>query len=511
MKQLQKNYFILGLASVTFLIHLYGILFGGFSYFRDELYYLESTRHLDFGYVDHPPLSIWLLWLITSIFGDSVAVIRIVPALLSSVIVFISCKTAEKMGGGGFAVFLTALSVTFMPIFMGMNTVYSMNFIDYFFWAILIYLAIDLIEDPQKKKFIIWGIIAGFGMLNKISISWSIIGFFVTLLLSDKRDLLKTPFPWLSGIIATIIFSPYIVWNIFNDFAHLEFMRNAVEGKYSEITRVQFLTDQLMLVSPLILAVALSGLWAAAFTHLRKQSLAPVAIWATVLVILLINPHSKAEYIGAAYPALLAVGAVFLENRMILNPWAFYPIKFVLPSLIFIVGLVVMPAVIPVLTVDETIQQLQDSGLTPPSNEGHRLSQLHQFYADMHGWEELVESVKKVVDGIPGKDSLSILIVANNYGEASAINVIGRKYNLPWCATEHNSYWLWGFPKDKYDVYISIGDSEEDVKTYAIDPQLKGIHTARYAMPYENNLNIWVAYKLKYPIKELWKNAKHYE
>ncbi|MBK6682792.1 MAG: hypothetical protein IPG53_23775 [Ignavibacteriales bacterium] len=81
----------------------------------------------------------------------------------------------------------------------------------------------------------------------------------------------------------------------------------------------------------------------------------------------------------------------------------------------------------------------------------------------MHGWEELVESVKKVVDAIPGKDSLSILIVANNYGEASAINVIGRKYNLPWCATEHNSYWLRGIPKDNYDVYISIGDSEEDV------------------------------------------------
>jgi 4-amino-4-deoxy-L-arabinose transferase-like glycosyltransferase len=163
MNTLKKNHLFLGLASVTFLIHLYGILFGGFSYFRDELYYLESTRHLDFGYVDHPPLSIWFLWLITSIFGDSVAVIRMVPALLSSVVVFISCKTAEKLGGGSFAVFLTALSITFMPIFMGMNTVYSMNFIDYFFWAILIYLAIDLIEDPQKKKFIIWGIIAGFG------------------------------------------------------------------------------------------------------------------------------------------------------------------------------------------------------------------------------------------------------------------------------------------------------------------------------------------------------------
>ncbi|MBK7867850.1 MAG: hypothetical protein IPJ75_13235 [Ignavibacteriales bacterium] len=120
-----------------------------------------------------------------------------------------------------------------------------------------------------------------------------------------------------------------------------------------------------MLVSPIILAVALSGIWAAAFTHLRKQFLAPVVIWATAFVILIINPHSKAEYLGAAYPALLAAGAVFLENRMILNPWVLYPVKFVIPSLIFLVGLVAMPAVIPVLKVDETIQYLQDSGFSP--------------------------------------------------------------------------------------------------------------------------------------------------
>ncbi|MBK6681998.1 MAG: hypothetical protein IPG53_19360 [Ignavibacteriales bacterium] len=60
---------------------------------------------------------------------------------------------------------------------------------------------------------------------------------------------------------------------------------------------------------------------------MRKQSLAPVAILTTTFVILLINQHSKAEYLGAAYPAILAGGAVFLENRMILNPWVLYPIK----------------------------------------------------------------------------------------------------------------------------------------------------------------------------------------
>ncbi|MBK7867851.1 MAG: glycosyltransferase family 39 protein [Ignavibacteriales bacterium] len=77
-------------------------------------------------------------------------------------------------------------------------------------------------------------------MLNKISISWLIVGFFAALLLSDKREWLKTPFPWLSGLIAALIFSPYIVWNIFNDFAHLEFMKNAVEGNTLKLPECSF-------------------------------------------------------------------------------------------------------------------------------------------------------------------------------------------------------------------------------------------------------------------------------
>ncbi|MCA0387443.1 MAG: glycosyltransferase family 39 protein [Bacteroidetes bacterium] len=505
-----KNRLILVLSSITLIVHLYAILFGGFSYFRDELYYLESTRHLDFGYVDHPPLSIWLLWLITSVFGDSVGVIRIVPAVFSAVVVFLSCKTAQKTGGGSFAMFLTAITVSLMPIFMGMNSVYSMNFIDWFFWALLSYLAVDLIQEPQNKKFIVWGIVAGFGMLNKISIAWLIAGFFAALLVSDKRKLLKTPYPWISGVIALIIFSPYIVWNVFNDFAHLEFMRNAVEMKYSQITRVQFLMDQLMLMSPFAIVLAFCGVWYSTFNPAGRKDMAPAVIWLTTLMILLVNSHSKAEYLGAAYPALIALGAVFLESKLNVSKLVFYPVKFALPVLIIGMGIIAIPVVVPVLKVEDTIKYFRLTGLNPQSNEGHKLTELHQFYADMHGWEELVESVRKVVDSIPGKDTLSILIVANNYGEASAINVIGRKYNLPYCTTEHNSYWLWGVPREEYDMYISLGDSEEDVKTYAINPELKGVHTAKYSMPYENNLNIWVAKRLKYPFKELWKKAKKY-
>jgi hypothetical protein len=45
-------------SAVALLIHL--LTNGRYGYVRDELYYLVSGRHLDFGYVDQPPLSILL-------------------------------------------------------------------------------------------------------------------------------------------------------------------------------------------------------------------------------------------------------------------------------------------------------------------------------------------------------------------------------------------------------------------------------------------------------------------
>lgn len=50
---------IVSFSAVALLVHL--LTNGHYGYFRDELYYIACARHLDFGYVDQPPLSILLL------------------------------------------------------------------------------------------------------------------------------------------------------------------------------------------------------------------------------------------------------------------------------------------------------------------------------------------------------------------------------------------------------------------------------------------------------------------
>src|SRR5205814_2361210 len=67
------------LSVVTVLLHI--ICITQYGYFRDELYYLACGEHLDWGYVDQPPMIGLIAWLIRHTLGVSLPAIRILPAL----------------------------------------------------------------------------------------------------------------------------------------------------------------------------------------------------------------------------------------------------------------------------------------------------------------------------------------------------------------------------------------------------------------------------------------------
>src|SRR4051812_28944916 len=77
-----------GLSLLPFLYQMLTTRVAGYGYFIDELYYIACARHLAFGYVDPPPLSVALLALIRSVLGDSVPALRLLPALAHGGTVF---------------------------------------------------------------------------------------------------------------------------------------------------------------------------------------------------------------------------------------------------------------------------------------------------------------------------------------------------------------------------------------------------------------------------------------
>src|SRR5262249_41259110 len=214
------------------LLHLLVITVGGYGYFRDELYYIACSKHLAAGYVDQPPLSIFLLAATRLLIGESLFAIRLVPAFLSGLSVLLVCLIVRKMNGGRMAMLLASLAFLAAPDLLGSFTYYSMNSLDIFLWLLATHRIICLVEKPTLRDWIILGIILGAGMMNKISVLWLGAGLFMAILFTDLRRQLRTTGPYAAAFVALVIFSPFVIWNIQNHYPHLEFMRNAVTQKY---------------------------------------------------------------------------------------------------------------------------------------------------------------------------------------------------------------------------------------------------------------------------------------
>src|SRR5438309_11571303 len=92
---------VLSLAAAKLLFHL--LIANRYGIFRDELYYLACSEHLDGGYVDQPPLVAFITWIARHLFGESLIGLRFLPALAGAATVWLTGKLARELGGGMFA------------------------------------------------------------------------------------------------------------------------------------------------------------------------------------------------------------------------------------------------------------------------------------------------------------------------------------------------------------------------------------------------------------------------
>ena len=140
------NLVLLSLALATLVIHMLAAAFTAYGYFRDELYYIACAEHLALGYVDQPPFSIYMLAVNRLLLGDSLVALRFLPALACAVTVFLTGLMARELGGGRFAQTLAAAASLVSPIYVGMNSIFSMNSFDILVWTAAAYVLILILK-----------------------------------------------------------------------------------------------------------------------------------------------------------------------------------------------------------------------------------------------------------------------------------------------------------------------------------------------------------------------------
>ena len=495
------------LACLKLALHLSINLWGGYGIFRDELYYLACADHPAWGYVDQPPLSIFLLWVSRAILGDSLFALRLLPAMAGAALVLATGLLARELGGGRWAVALAALASLVAGHNLAVSSIWSMNAFDSLLVASALLLLARLLRTGRAWYWIPLGATLGLALLNKVGTLWIGLGVLVGVLASRERRWLRTAWPWAAGVLAALLALPYLLWNAGHDWAHLEFIESAVAGKYSGLSPWTFLKALPFNQNPVTLPLWLAGLGWLLFSR-RGRAFRPLAlVWLTAFFVLLANGQSRAGYLAPAFAVLVAAGGVAWESlgrRHRGIPLAL--------SILLLSGLLLAPFATPMLPVETFIRYSRALGASPGTDEGLELAELPQFYADMFGWREKAEAVAEVFAALPPEDRKRAVAFGENYGRAGAIDYFRREMDLPPAIGNHNSYWWWGPGNAGPDaVVIVLGGQREDLERRFSSVERAATAFCAYCLPYEKDLPVYVARGLAVPLEELWPLLRHYD
>lgn len=478
-----------------------------YGWFRDELYYLASTDHLALGFVDHPPLSIALLAAWTAIFGDSLATVRSLALIAGACTIVLAALIAREVGGRWFAQFLAGFAVLASPLVLGSQFIYSMNVVDQAFSALALLLYARLLRRGDTRTSVVLGAVLGAALLNKLSALWLAAGMLAGLLLTAHRALLARRGVWLGMAVSALLFLPHVIWQIAHGVPTVEFVRNAAEHKMVSTGWLEFWRHQFLDMNPISVPIWLAGVVVPLVWRPMRQW-GPLSIVFVTVAAILLAGASKAYYLATAYFGVYGMGAVIIE-RWTPRLWGrFARATLVLGMLKF--AILAAPLAIPILPVERLLAHLSTLGLTPRAEERQELGALPQQFADMHGWPELVDAVERAASHLTPEERRHAVVFGQNYGEAGAVDVLGRARGLPRAVSGHNSYWMWGPGADSVAAVIVIGGDLEDNREVFESFEIVDSTKCDWCMPYENNLPIGIGRRMKGSVRELWPRVRFF-
>jgi 4-amino-4-deoxy-L-arabinose transferase-like glycosyltransferase len=299
-------------SAVALLIHL--LTNGRYGYFGDELYYIACGRHLAFGYVDQPPLSILLLRLSEILFGSSLFAIRLLPALAGAATVAITGFIARELGGRAWAIALACAGSLCALFNLAVGNFFSMNAFEPLFCMGCVYLLVRIINGGSPVLWLWFGVLLGLGLENKHSTAFFAVGIFMALLLTPERRHFAQKWIWFDGLIAFAVALPNILWQLRNHWPTYELLSNiARSDKNVALSPAQFIVQQIAFMNPGTLPLWLSGIVWVFGSRDGRRYMALGIIYLVVLAEFIVL-HGKSYYLAPAYPILFAAGGVALER-----------------------------------------------------------------------------------------------------------------------------------------------------------------------------------------------------
>lgn len=316
------NWRVAAIGAVGLAVALRLIYAGRVELMPEEAYYWNYARHLDIGYLDHPPMVGWLIAAGTAVFGDAEFGVRIGALCCGAVASLYIYRLTRDMFGAPSGLVAVVLGQT-LPFFFLSGFMMTPDAPLTAAWAGAFYYLHRALIGNHARAWWGAGVCLGLGLLSKYTIV--LLGFSTLLfMLIDPRSRrsLRGPEPYAAALLAAAIFSPVIVWNARHEFASFAFQTSRRLAERSQFALPKLIGSVLVLLTPTGALAALLGLSRPAgaqraesderergWRFIKIATLTPLAVFA----LFSLRHEVKLDWTGAPWVAalpLLAVGIV---------------------------------------------------------------------------------------------------------------------------------------------------------------------------------------------------------
>ncbi len=484
---------------------IYLVAAPNYGYFRDELYYLACGEHPAWGYIDQPPMIAWMAWLLEHTIGVSLYAMRLLPMLADVGCIVMTALLARKLGGGFWAMLLSSLAVLVAPISLTLSQLFTMNAFDPLLWIWIAWLLVDLVQTGKERNWLWIGVLTGLTLLNKYGVLFLLPGLIAGAAFSQLRRSFVRPWFWTGCVLATLISLPNFLWQLHRNFPFVVLVNTVRKnGRDVMLAPLPYLAQQAEMIGFVSSLLVILALWFFISPQGRRYAF---LFWGFISVLgCMLILKGKFYYVAPIYPIVFAPGAVCLERLTAGSALKWFRPVYALTMLL--VGALVAPTAIPLLSIEEYIAYTKKLGIQQQKFENQPQSQLPQIFADMVGWEERVKIVADYVHSLPPDEQKITAIGASNYGDAGAVDLFGSKYGLPKAISTASNYRIWG-PREYTGESLILMDEGSPEKYEGHCKSLKLV--ARPDNPYvrpDENLPIYHCVGLTPNLQSLWANAK---
>ena len=428
-----------------------------YGYQRDELYFLAAGHHPAFGYVDQPPITPLLARADAAVLGNSLAGLRVLPALGLAALVVLTAAMSRMLGAGRTSQLLAALAAATCTEYLAAMHLLTTTPADLVAWAVVLLLVMRLLASQDPRWWLAIGACAGIGAEAKWNVGFLLAALAVGFILTPDRRLLNSSYVLLGAALAVGLAAPDVIWQAVHGWPNLAVF-HALQGAAGH-NRAVYWPAQVLYTG-----LALSPVWIAGLVWSLRSEAArrfrPVAIACAAVLAVIFLLGGKPQYSGAVYTFLFAAGSVPLEHWL--------SARSPLGGRIGAVPLMTMAVLTSAsLALPLALPVLPASTLHPVP-----LQKINYDLGETIAWPKLVALVAREYHSLPGPQRRLTAVLAGNYGEAGAIDRYGPEFGLPQDYSGANNFWLWGPPPSADTTAVAINLSPAFLRREFTDVRL---------------------------------------